>query len=56
MKTYKYEAKCVVRKDVEVEAKNEQQANAKFSNGDWIEEMETEMMDCEIINGPELVE
>ena len=56
MKTYEYEAKCVIRKTVQVLAKNPQEANAKFSNGDWSYEMKMEMMDWEIINGPELVD
>jgi len=52
MKSYEIEARCEVKKRVTVEARNKEQAIRKFKEGDWVDEIEVEMSDWEMIAEP----
>ena len=56
VKQYEIHAKCEVEKLVTVEARSIQEAEEKFNKGDWVDEIEAQMQDWEIIGTPKLIE
>jgi len=53
MKSYEIEALCQVKKRVIVDAKNKEKAIEEFERGNWIDEIEVEMSDWEMIEEPQ---
>lgn len=55
-KYYEFEVDATVRKLITVEARNEREALAAAKELDWWNEQDMEIIDYEIVKGPEEVE
>ncbi len=52
MKQYEFTVECIIKKIITVEAINEEKAKEKMDKWEVIDEQEVEMVDWEIIMGP----